>query len=161
MQNPSYPSVEDGLALKPANTSPYMSGAADDRTIADKVRSFLDQTELYVDNYYQKNPHSDREIRPEALALFDTTNPSVTLARRLQHSTDAKELIKHALTYTVAMSVSADANSHWPLLPEDFLLLPRLLSSARNAEAIKPGTSYAVHPPRERTVAKLLIVHRL
>ena len=116
-----------------------LPGAADNALIINKTRTCLDQIELYIENYYQNERNHETELHPKALGMFEIPNLPKPLASHIQTAQDTRAIIKYALSYTVITSVSYTVSNHWPLLPEDFLLLPRLTGGDTYANENKPG----------------------
>lgn len=117
----------------------YLPQSADDKTVQNKVKTMLDQVELYVENFYRNDPGLS-SLRPHSdVAVFDSPNLPNSLATLLLQSRHATFLIKHALAQFITSSISSRSRPGSSLLPDEFMLVPAAVESTRSTGSTKPG----------------------
>ena len=117
----------------------HLPQSADDKSVSNQVRTALDQIELYIENFYRGISDTGIEAANADLAIFDSPYLSAPIALALAQSEDPVPLLKHVLAQSTVASISPEAPSRWSLLPDEFVLLPRLLRSDMPTEAARTG----------------------
>ena len=104
--------------------------AADDATIKARTKTFLDQLDLHVDNFYRNRATSELGMDKAAIEAFETNDLKNPLHHLVKNSKNALPLIKRALNRSACRSISLDGPSDSSLLPTEFQVLPRTLASS-------------------------------
>ena len=117
----------------------YIPQPADDATVKHNVNTIMDQIELHVENFYQNSSATPSTRNNAELALFDSPYLAASLASLLPRSKTKTHLIKHALAQHITSSISPTSSHAKSLLPQEFVLLPDAVRSAKTGA--KPGES--------------------
>lgn len=117
----------------------YIPQPADDATVKHNVNTIMDQIELHVENFYQNSSAAPSTRNNAELALFDSPYLAASLASLLPRSKNKTHLVKHALAQHIISSISPTSSHAKSLLPQEFVLLPDAIRSAKTGG--KPGES--------------------
>ena len=137
----SKPKVPFVIPTAPASAAfeNYIPQPADDASVKHNVNTIMDQIELHVENFYQNSSATPSTRNNAELALFDSPYLAASLASLLPRSKNKIHLVKHALAQHIISSISPTSSSAQSLLPQDFVLLPDAVRSAKMGA--KPGES--------------------
>ena len=117
----------------------YLPPPADDRAVQQRVKSTLDQIELYIENYYQPNQNVSSNCSSPDLTPFDSPYLLDSMAVMLSRSQDVTLLIKHALSYRIICAIDTNAPPKTSLLPDIYTALLRPLTCNKSTSPVKPG----------------------
>ena len=117
----------------------YIPQPADDATVKHNVNTIMDQIELHVENFYQNSSATPSTRNNAELAMFDSPYLAASLASLLPRSKNKIHLVKHALAQHIISSISLTSSYAQSLLPQEFVLLPDAVRSAKMGA--KPGES--------------------
>ena len=110
----------------------HLPQSADDKTIMRRTETILDQIDDYIENYYRKSPSSVVELSDVGIANLEKLDTGL-LPRKLpsiaSEAKNMKPIAKHTLAHVITSSISTTIRSPWPLLPSDFVLIPRAVES--------------------------------
>ena len=136
--NPKEPLVAE-IAVSSRPYESYLPQSADDNTVKNKVRTLLDQIEDHIDSFYSNARDSEITFEEAGVNTFDSAQFSDSLFNVLPRTRKAISILKHALSFAVTSAISTNSQSRWPLLPDEFVLLPRAIISSKENESLKPG----------------------
>ena len=95
----------------------YLPQSADDRTMQDAVKSFFDQIELHVDNYYRKTDTGLDDGTRRAVKQMDTGELPGPIDELMQNPRLALSVIKHSITGLLLAKMTPDIKTTASLLP--------------------------------------------
>ena len=135
---PKVPMVAE-TAIGSGSYESFLPQSADDRTVQNRARTLLDQIEDHVDSFYVDGRDPQIALREADVKTFDSAHLSDSLVNLLPRTRKVIPILKHALCHTATSAISTNSQSRWPLLPDEFVLLPQAIASSKHNESTKPG----------------------
>ncbi|MCJ1404495.1 hypothetical protein MMC11_007721 [Xylographa trunciseda] len=102
----------------------YISWAADDKTVSNKVFGLLDNIAIHVENFYRNTSPADPSKTAAQLAQFNLPHLPESIVAMLQRSKTPETLITHCLTELIISAISPSGESTQSLLPVQFAAWP-------------------------------------
>ena len=133
------------LSVDPKNTfEDHLPQSLDDKTIKARTKTFLEQLELFVDNFYVNRSDTAVAVSKAEIDVFDTKLLAIPLDLLLQETRQKTSVIKHALIFAASTSISSSAEPGRALLPDEFVLLPRSIASSSVGNKQRQGKKNAI-----------------
>ena len=117
----------------------YLPQSVDDHTVRNAVKTFFDQIELHVDNYYRKGEVSLNDTARQGLAQLDTGELPGPIETLIVDPRLSLSVIKHCIAGLLIARLSPSAEPVDSLLPSRLSQAPTKLHASTIAPKEKRG----------------------